>query len=260
MIGVFDSGIGGLSVLRALRIARPDAPVMYVADTAYAPYGGREEAYLLDRSRRITQWLADRGATSIVVACNTATATAIDVLREQFPAIDFVGVEPGLKPAASTSRNGRIGVLATQATLRSARYARLKLQIVEAATGIKPEFIDQGCPGLADAIENRSDDLPALLAKYCAPLIAAGADTVVLGCTHYPLVHDEIRATVGNQVHIVDTSDAVARRAASRHPRMEPEARLGALELLTSGSTDALTDAARIWIHRDCAPATHLTA
>ena len=260
MIGVFDSGIGGLSVLRALRAARPDAPVMYVADTAYAPYGGREDAYLLERSQRITQWLSDRGATSIVVACNTATAAAIDVLRRQFPTVDFVGVEPGLKPAASVSRNGRIGVLATQATLRSARYARLKTQVIEAATGTLPEFIDQGCPGLADAIEHRSDKLAALLAKFCEPLRDAGADTVVLGCTHYPLVHEQIRALMGHDVHIIDTSDAVARHAAARHPRPPLSTAGGALELLTSGDTGALTEAARLWIDPDCPPAQSLPA
>lgn len=255
MIGVFDSGIGGLSVLRALRAARPDAPVMYVADTAYAPYGGREDEYLVARSRHITQWLASHGAISIVVACNTATAAAIDVLRKQFPTIEFVGVEPGLKPAATASRTGRIGVLATQATLRSSRYARLKMQIANGAIGAKPAFIDQGCPGLADAIEKRSDELPKLLKQYCAPLQEAGVDTVVLGCTHYPLVHDEIRAIMGDAIHIIDTSDAVARHAASRHPRSAAQAPAGGLQLLTSGDPDALTGAARTWIDQDCAPA-----
>jgi glutamate racemase len=258
MIGVFDSGVGGLSVLRALRLARPDAPVVYVSDAAFAPYGGRDDDYLLDRANRVTQWLVEHGAVSVVVACNTATAAAIDNLRSTFADIDFVGVEPGLKPAAAASKNRRIGVLATRATLRSSRYARLKQQVLASHPDQTLEFFDQGCPGLADAIEHRNEQLASLLQAYCRPLLAADVDTVVLGCTHYPLAGKEIAQVLGSGVRVIDTSAAVARHAAARHPVASQMQASGGLELRATGHVEALTRAARIWVDPACAPASML--
>jgi glutamate racemase len=210
-IGVFDSGVGGLTVLRALHAQLPGVPLIYVADSAHAPYGDRSEAYIVQRARSISQFLLEQGAKLIVVACNTATAAAIATLRAEFD-LPFVGIEPGIKPALAQSRSGRVGVLATPATLRSAKFrALLQAHAAHAAPVLQP------CPGLADAVERgdlQSPELHAMIRRYCAPLRAAGCDTVVLGCTHYPLIAAAIQAELGTQVRLLDTAEPVARQAA----------------------------------------------
>lgn len=210
-VGVFDSGVGGLSVLRALHRHLPRSRLLYVADSGYAPYGERDERYVIERSRVLTAHLLREGAQLIVVACNTATAAAVRALREEHPGVQFVGVEPGIKPAIALSRNGRIGVMATRGTLASDKFRQL---VSSHAQGAQLHL--QACAGLAHAIEAGDADSAEVLAlvdRYTAPLLEADVDTVVLGCTHYPFVAQHIQKALGAEVRLVDTADAVARRA-----------------------------------------------
>jgi glutamate racemase len=210
MIGVFDSGIGGLSVLRALREQLPGRPFTYIADGDNAPYGERDEAFVVDRSRAITRELIERhGAQLVVVACNTATAAAIHVLREEFAHIPFVGIEPALKPALLATRSGRIGVMATRGTLASAKFAALLASLQGQA-----QFVTQPCDGLAHAIE-RGDD--TAVRRLCEQYVGAlgNVDTLVLGCTHYVFAEDTLRDIAGPEVAIVEPGPSVAKRAAA---------------------------------------------
>jgi glutamate racemase len=215
LIGVFDSGVGGLSVLRALHLRRPDCSLLYVADSGHAPYGERDPEHVERRSLRIARHLVGQGARMVVVACNTATAAAIEALRANFPELALVGVEPGVKPAALASINKRIGVMATPSTLSSARFATL---VERHAPGCV--VVRQPCPGLAAAIEQgeiADAEVDRLLDRFCQPLVEAGVDTVVLGCTHYPFVADRIAMRLGPAVKLLDTADAVARHAINLH-------------------------------------------
>ncbi len=215
-IGVFDSGVGGLSVLRHIRAQCPQEDLLYFADSAHAPYGEKSEAYVVERALAVAQFLLSQGAKALVVACNTATVAAIKAVRTHHPDLPVVGVEPGLKPAAAASRNGKVGVLATARTLQGEKFLQLREQI-SAATGA--EFLLQAAVGLVDQIELgdlQSPVIAAMLERYIAPLLAQGADTLVLGCTHYPFVRDGIQRVLdahGNgSVQLVDTGDAVARQ------------------------------------------------
>ncbi|KVC61199.1 glutamate racemase [Burkholderia ubonensis] len=210
-VGVFDSGLGGLSVLRAVRAQLPDESFVYVADSRNAPYGPRDEAFITERTLAIGEWLARQGAKALVVACNTATAQSIAAIRERL-AIPLVGVEPGIKPAAALSASGIAGVLATQSTLASARFQALLDRY-----GAGRRFICQPGHGLVEAVERGDTSSPALRALldgYLQPMLDAGADTLVLGCTHYPFFTETIRDLVGDRLTIVDTSDAIARQLA----------------------------------------------
>jgi len=250
-IGVFDSGLGGLSVLRALRRQLPQAPLRYLADSANAPYGDRSEAFIVERSQRIAQHLVAHGATLLVVACNTATAAAVARLRERWPALPIVGVEPGLKPAVAATRNGRIGVLATTGTLRSEKFRQLL-----ARQGDAVQVVAQPCPGLADLIEFGALDTPelrAMVERFCAPLRDACVDTVVLGCTHYPFVQHLIAAAIGPQVQVIDTGDAVARRAAQLWQATgAASAAADVVMLETTGDVAALKRVAARWLAFRC--------
>ncbi|CAB3773442.1 glutamate racemase [Burkholderia sp. MSh2] len=208
-IGIFDSGLGGLSVLRAARAQLPDESFVYVADSHHAPYGPRDEAFITERTLAIGEWLAREGAKALVIACNTATARAIAAIRERLP-MPLVGVEPGIKPAAAVSASGIAGVLATQSTLNSPRFQALLERY-----GAGRRFICQPGHGLVEAIERGDTNSPALRAlldSYLQPMLDDGADTLVLGCTHYPFFTDTIRDLVGDRLTIVDTSDAIARQ------------------------------------------------
>jgi glutamate racemase len=246
-IGIFDSGVGGLSVLRALRERLPGVPLRYLADSAHAPYGGRDAAHIMERSVALTQRLVDDGAALIVVACNTATVQAIAALRERWPTLPFVGVEPGIKPAAAQTRNRRIAVMATAATVGSARVQRL----VEQHAG-QTEVLLQGCPGVVDVVERADGDSAALLdvlRPYCERVRAFDADTVVLGCTHYPFVEPQIRELLGPAVRIIDTARAIAERAASL---WNGAATTGAsLTLQTTGDPQALGRMAAQWLRHE---------
>lgn len=245
-IGIFDSGLGGLSVLRHIRNNLPYERLLYVADSAFAPYGEKTEAAVVERSLAIADFLAQRGVKALVVACNTATAAAIKGVRERYPQLLVVGVEPGLKPAAAITQTRTIGVLATERTLASRKFAALQEQI-SAASGVR--FILQACVGLADQVEKgalRGADTALLVQRYVAPLIEQGADTLVLGCTHYPFVQPLIEASAkraaNRPITIIDTGAAVARQLMRllaeqglQRPPSEPT-----LEAFTSGSTSSL--------------------
>jgi glutamate racemase len=212
-IGIFDSGVGGLSVWRHVRAALPDARLIYVADSAHAPYGDKPPAYIERRSLAIAQFLVDQGAEAIVVACNTATAAAAAALRARF-ALPIVAMEPAVKPALAATRSGVVGVLATVGTLESARFAAL---LDKYAGNVR--IVTQGCPGLVEQIE--SGDLAgprtrALVQGYLAPLLAEGADTVILGCTHYPFLAPLIGELAGSGIALIDTGAAVARQLVRR--------------------------------------------
>lgn len=210
-IGVFDSGVGGLTVLNALRAQLPGVPLHYVADTAHAPYGERSSEYIVERSVRVAERLREVGARMAVVACNTATAHAVQAMRARWPDWPVVGIEPGVKPAVAATRNGRIGVMATTATIASRRFEQLV-----AAHASDVELVSQPCPGLVTLIEQgdlRSAELGELIERYCAPMRAAGVDTVLLGCTHYPLIQPRIQAALGDGVQLLNIEDAVARQA-----------------------------------------------
>ena len=217
-IGVFDSGVGGLSVLRHIRAQLPHEHLLYFADSAFAPYGDKTEQVVAERSLAIAGFLVAQGAKALVVACNTATVAAIKLLRGHYPDMPIVGVEPGLKPGAAASRNGKVGVLATDGTLAGEKFQVLREQISLASNA---QFILQGCTGLADQIELGeldSDATAAMLRRYILPLIDQGVDTLVLGCTHYPLVQAAIEhiiaAATPRDIVLVDTGEAVARQLA----------------------------------------------
>jgi glutamate racemase len=208
-VGIFDSGLGGLSVLRAVRALLPAERLIYVADSLYTPYGERDDDFIADRTLAIGEWLAALGAKALVVACNTATAQSIALVRERM-AMPLVGVEPGIKPAALGSRSRIAGVLATQSTLRSARFQAL---LERHAAGCR--VLCQPGHGLVQAVERGdvgSPELLALLRGYLQPMLDAGADTLVLGCTHYPFLDAAIRSIVGDRMTLIDTGVAVARQ------------------------------------------------
>ncbi|MES2740162.1 MAG: glutamate racemase [Pseudomonadota bacterium] len=216
-VGVFDSGVGGLSVLRHIQAQLPCERLIYFADSAYAPYGDKTEQEVVERSLQVAAFLIGHGAKALVVACNTATVAAIHTLRAHYPAMLLVGVEPGLKPAAALTRNGKVGVMATGRTLAGDKFLQLREQIGHAS---QATFLLQACVGLVERIERGELDGQAtldLLERYLAPLLAQGVDTLVLGCTHYPFVQgaiEQVLARHGAQVTLVDTGAAVARQLA----------------------------------------------
>lgn len=208
-IGVLDSGAGGLSVLHRIRELLPYESLLYAADTANIPYGDKTQAFVRRRVQAVSEQLVAMGAKALVVACNTATAAAVESLRERF-AIPVVGMEPGVKPAVEMSRNGVVGILATEAMVRSNRMADLVARFAH-----NHEVIIQPCPGLVEQVERFALDTPEtsrLLQQYLSPSIERGADTLVLGCTHYPFLRPAIERLVGAGVTVIDTAPAIARR------------------------------------------------
>lgn len=209
-IGVFDSGVGGLTVLKAIAERLPEEALCYFADTARVPYGPQPTANIVRYSLEIADFLVGQGAKLIVVACNTATAAALPVLRAEWPLLPFVGMEPAVKPAAQATRNGKVGVLATFTTINSDRYASLMSRF---AHGV--QVWQNPCIGLVPLIEQGLWDHPqteALLKDILLPMMEQGVDTIVLGCTHYPLVEPLIRHIVGPGMAIINPAPAVARR------------------------------------------------
>ena len=270
-IGVFDSGIGGLSVLQALLHELPAEHFVYLADNAHAPYGEKPDSAILQRSHAITDTLlTGHGIKALVVACNTATAVAIDDLRRRHPLLPIVGVEPALKPAPALSHTGRVGVMATRGTVESARFARLLRSLQDQA-----DFVVRACDGLALAIENttRADtpgqraralaEVDTLLLTHTAAMGSFGSapgaiDTVVLGCTHYVFAQDRLAHLLGTQVALVATSQAVARQTrrlleAAGQRRSGPVSGITGhdakrVHLLASGDLQSLQAAAQRWL------------
>ena len=251
-IGVFDSGVGGLSVLRALRTQLPHEHFVYFADSAHAPYGERGDAYVTERALAVAAELtALHQIKALVVACNTATAAAIDALRAAWPEMPVVGVEPALKPAAALTRTGVVGVMATRGTLASCRFAALHASLTRQA-----HYILQPCDGLAEAIERQNTALAATLCRdYTRSIGPFGTensqvDTLVLGCTHYPFVEDTLRGLVGPAVRLLDTGAPVAQQLARRLSataltRLSPDP--GGLHFMASGDLPELQAATARW-------------
>lgn len=269
-IGVFDSGIGGLSVLQALRHELPHEHFVYLADSGNAPYGERGDAFVQARTHAIAQYLRERhGIKALVIACNTATAAAVESLRMAMPDLPLIGVEPAIKPAALSSQTHQVGVMATRGTVESRRFHKL---LQEHGQGV--QFQVQACDGLARAIEQsalqasaavdgETSEIEALCARYTKALGHFGLktgemDTLVLGCTHYIFIKDELRALLGPDVQLIDTGAPVARQtrrllAQAGHLRAEPgeaAALAGAeqIQLMTTGSVPALQAAAARWL------------
>ena len=237
-IGILDSGFGGLSVARAVRARFPGERILFAADCAYAPYGDRDESYIMGRLERIIGYLTDRNVKAIVFACNTATAVGVKTFRERL-SIPIIGIEPAVFPAVRHTRQGVVGVLATTTTIRSRKYAEVRKRALEWAAVSRPmkvEVLDMPCPGLMECVERGdfgSEKLEALLEKYVDPLARAGADEIVLGCTHYPFLANAI-SRHAKSAHLIDPAPAVAEQLGRR---------LADLDLLAPASPDRPADA-----------------
>ena len=209
-IGVFDSGVGGLSVLEEIHRLLPNESLLYVADCGHVPYGEKSPEFIRERCRVMAQFFQQQGAKAFVLACNTATVAGVADLRRDYPDWPIVGMEPAVKPAAAATRNGVVGVLATTGTLKSAKFATL---LDRFATDV--QVVTQPCPGLVELIEAGDLHSPAvrqLLQGYLDPLLAAGCDTIILGCTHYPFLKPLLKQMLGDDISLIDTGAAVARQ------------------------------------------------
>ncbi|GAC1038547.1 glutamate racemase [Pseudomonas sp. No.117] len=241
-IGVFDSGVGGLSVLAEIQRLLPAETLHYVADCGHIPYGEKTPAFIRERCQLIAARLHAQGAKALVVACNTATVAAVADLRERYPTWPIVGMEPAVKPAAAATRNGVVGVLATTGTLQSAKFAALLDRFALGA-----QVLTQPCPGLVEQVERgdlQGPETRRLLQGFLAPLLAAGCDTLILGCTHYPFLRPLLAELVPPEVILVDTGAAVARRL---HSLLTQDGRLaagpaGPTRFWTSGDPAALVE------------------
>lgn len=253
-LGVLDSGIGGLSVLIHLQRQLPAEHVLYFADQSHIPYGPRSAEVIQAYTAGITRFLLRQGAKLIVVACNTATAAALDALRSAFPDVPFVGMEPAVKPAALTTRSGKVGVLATPSTFNSNRYASLMARY---ASGI--QVYEDPCSGLVQLIEAGALDAPetrALLERVVSPMLDAGVDTLVLGCTHYPFIRPLLERIIGEDIAVIDPAPAVARHTRfvlQQHRLIAPDGQEGALRCLTSGDPRQMEAFAARVLETSCA-------
>ena len=213
MIGIFDSGVGGLSVFREIRKFLPEQSYIYYSDNAHCPYGEKSREYIIDRARHITQFLLEKGCEIIVVACNTATAAAISVLREEFP-VKFIGMEPAIKPAAQSTQTGVVGVLATAGTLKATKYLDTREKWAQ-----NVQIVEHIGQGFVELVENgiiNGTQAEQTVRKSLVPLLEAGADTIVLGCTHYPFLTDTIKKIAEETfperpVKVIDPAPAVAK-------------------------------------------------
>jgi glutamate racemase len=244
-IGILDSGVGGLSVLRHIRGLLPHEDLLYVADQAHVPYGSRPAAQIRELSEGITRFLLTLEAKVVVVACNTASAAALDTLRERFPEVPIVGMEPAVKPGAVQSRQGRIGILATDGTFGSRRYADLMARYAQGVVAY-----EDPCTGLVAEIEaGRADGAESerILRQALEPMLTAGVDTFVLGCTHYPFALEVIRRLVGPEATIIDPAPAVARqvrRVLKQADLLAGRTRLGQTTLYSSADPQRLATVA----------------
>jgi glutamate racemase len=237
-IGIFDSGIGGLSILREIRNDFTNEDLLYVADSAFVPYGEKSPQFVEARSVAIAEFLIDRKAKAIVVACNTATGAAIATLRSIF-SLPIIGIEPAVKPAVGKTVSGVVAVLATSGTLSGEKFAKLLARF-----GDDADILIQPCTGLVEQVETgdmHSEKTRAMAAKYVLPLLERGADTIILGCTHYAFLAPLIREIAGPGVSIVDPGAAIAhelRRRLEGNNLLSPDPRSGQEEFWTSGAPD----------------------
>jgi glutamate racemase len=209
-IGVFDSGVGGLSVLSEIRSLMPNESLLYVADCGHIPYGEKTPEFIRQRCVVMAEFFQQQGAKALVLACNTATVAGVADLRERYPDWPIVGMEPAVKPAAAATRSGVVGVLATTGTLQSAKFAALLDRFA-----LDVQVVTQPCPGLVELIETGdlvSPTIRNLLRSYVEPLLAAGCDTIILGCTHYPFLKSLLREMIPESISLIDTGGAVARQ------------------------------------------------
>ena len=240
-IGVFDSGVGGLSVLHAMRTQLPNEAVIYFGDQGHVPYGPRTMEQIQSYSEGITKFLLSQNAKLIVVACNTASAAALKYLRVKFPDMSFVGMEPAIKPAAEQTATGVVGVLATPATFQGALYA----SVVE-RFGAGVELLQSTCPGLVQQIEAGNLDgvsTRKILEDALFPMLGKNIDTVVLGCTHYPFVIPLIEEIAGDKVRVIDPAPSVARQAKrllEAYGMLNPSEARGDVRFFTSGDAHAM--------------------
>jgi glutamate racemase len=242
-IGIFDSGVGGLSVLREVRSQFPIEDLIYVADQIHVPYGPRSREEVLGFSKGIVRYLIGRGAKLIIVACNTASAVALSQLRKSYPDLPFVGMEPAVKPAAEGTSTGVVGVLATPATFQGDLYATT---VEKFAKGVK--VLQDTCPGLVGQIEAgriRHPDTRAILEKALNPMLEQGVDRVVMGCTHYPFVIPLIKEILGEGVQVIDPAPAVARQAGrllDKYKLQADRTEEGEIHFLTTGDADRMAE------------------
>jgi glutamate racemase len=230
VIGLFDSGVGGLWVLREVRALLPGADLVYLADQARSPYGERSLDEVRNAASRAADHLIGRGASTVVVACNTASAAALHTLRADHPGVSFVGMEPAVKPAAAATRSRVVGVLATPTTFQAEVFDDL---VGRFASGI--EVLAHPCPGWADLVERDAGGVdPGIIADHVRPVVDAGADTLVLACTHYSFLTDQIAAAAGPGVTLIDPAPAVARQVA----RVADGGGVGATTYLTTGDPE----------------------
>ena len=240
-IGIFDSGVGGLSVAVEMAHLLPYEDMIYIGDQANVPYGPKPMERIQQLSDGITRFLLDHGAKCVVVACNTASAASLQFLRQKYPQIPFVGMEPAIKPASERTQTGAIGVLATPATFSGELYARTVERYAEGK-----QVYEDTCPGLVKQIEAgelESPETVAILQRSLEPMMAAGVDSIVLGCTHYPFVIRQISAIVGPNVQIINPAPAVARQVQTVLNTRELFARStnpGEIQLLTTGKLEEL--------------------
>lgn len=251
-VGIFDSGVGGLSVLRAIREQLPHQDLLYFADQAHVPYGSRSLLEVRSFCEAITRYLLAQGCPLIVVACNTASAAALGHLRKVFPDVPFVGMEPAIKPAAEQTQTGVVGVLATPATFQSELYASV---VERFASGVT--LLQDPCPGLVAQIEKgdfNGTQTRQILEKALLPMLEKHIDTVVLGCTHYPFIIPLIREIAGDKVRVIDPAPAVARQTvrlfAGLHLPKTGDI-VGNIECLTSGDPKALSTFIHLTLNMD---------
>lgn len=235
-IGVFDSGVGGLSVLAEIQRLLPNESLLYVADCGHIPYGEKTPEFIRQRCSVMAGFFREQGAKALVLACNTATVAGVADLRRDFPDWPIVGMEPAVKPAAAATRSGVVGVLATTGTLQSAKFAAL---LDRFAADVR--VITQPCPGLVELIESgdlHSAELRQLLQSYVDPLLASGCDTIILGCTHYPFLKPMLKSMIPADISLIDTGAAVARQL---------QRLLAERDLLAAGPNQAV----RFWTSAD---------
>ena len=243
-IGLFDSGIGGISILREVKRQLPRENLLYVADQAHVPYGSRSLEDVRQLSFAITEFMIDHGAKLIVVACNTASAASLHALRERYPQIPFVGMEPAVKPAAKNTQTRIVGVLATPATFQGVLFASVVERFAEGVT-----VLQETLPGLVEQVEKGEFDTATtrrILEQGVSPLIKAGADTLVLACTHFPFIIPLLQELVGEEIHVIDPSPAVARqihRLLSQRNLHTTGIEAGAIRYVTSGNPSAFKSA-----------------